>query len=46
MKVMKYIAVLAIALFAFANASNAQNVAFLGGGPQPCSSNWARLRST
>jgi hypothetical protein len=32
MKVMKYIAVLAIALFAFASASNAQNVAFLGGG--------------
>ena len=32
MKVMKYLAVLAIALFAFASSSNAQTVQFLGGG--------------
>jgi len=32
MKVMKYVAVLAVALFAYASASNAQNLQFLGGG--------------
>ena len=32
MRVMKYLAVLAVALFASANVSNAQNLQFLGGG--------------
>jgi hypothetical protein len=32
MKVLKYLAVLAVALFAFAGASNAQTLQFLGGG--------------
>jgi hypothetical protein len=32
MRVMKYLAVLAVALFAFAGVSNAQNLQFLGGG--------------
>ena len=32
MKVMKYLVVLAVALFAFASVSHAQSVDFLGGG--------------